>query len=275
MSVLTLEGRIKPAPWNWQPQLVHPDVQGLFHGRYAIWPLWEGGGSVLTDVHGNRATTFSTPTWALENVGPVLRFGGADFVEFPYPLGKVIPVTLSMLVVFRSASATLNQVVASLSDSTAGTDITWRELRWNQGVADGTVGWIRKNATTGTSTVTNGTGGTVDGEWHAAIGTQNALNAARMWVDGEPAADSSATSISTGNLNNLAIGCTRETANLRFFTGDVAMVAAFDQPVGDGLGRMLTIDPFLLLRPHIRPVAVPNGLLFNHTYRRDFPLLRR
>ena len=55
MGLVTLDRRIKPAPWNFDPARVDPAWRWAWHDTVAAFPLWEGGGGKLADISATRA----------------------------------------------------------------------------------------------------------------------------------------------------------------------------------------------------------------------------
>jgi hypothetical protein len=104
------------------------DSQGpLAQGLVGYWACNEGGGTNIADLTGRSPGTFSgtTPTWEQSPYGPAIKLDGStNWVNIPFATGSAwnvaLPITLSLWIYWRAASASYNALIDSSGAAGAG-----------------------------------------------------------------------------------------------------------------------------------------------------------
>ena len=211
MGIVTLDRRIKPAPWNFDPERVDPAWRAICRGLIFAVPYWEGGGAprdYISRAYGvPRNTIDPAPTWESARLGrernyehnsAVISRGTAD--DWGAILGQTLTDPFTVLSLFRLEGGHTNiNTLVSLGDADGDTGHGWY-LSVNSFNTDSRAIRFDLEGTTLLSAV-SATGAVVTDKYHVAVG-RRAAGAIDVWLDGtlRGSASGSRTLTTTGKL---------------------------------------------------------------------------
>ncbi|MHC4091944.1 MAG: LamG-like jellyroll fold domain-containing protein [Planctomycetota bacterium] len=263
---------LKPAPWPIQPALIAPQHQMAWlaggeqgaGGLESVWPLWERGGTTIYPApsmgHASIGGTF--PTWT--NFGLNFDQASSEYVSLD-PFDRIATVNShSIMVVFRTSATAQATLYSEMDFAGDHNSVCMLQVHGDQ-----TPAYVRyflrgtSSSTLRRQITTNTTSGEdyADGEWHVVIVSMHRQNLGGTtpnfvgYIDGRNVFDTfdcTATPPTARVVDSMAIGALAWDPIAEFYDGDIALVTTWGRSLSIGEIKLLSADPFGLLRPVTR-----------------------
>lgn len=252
----------RPSRWAFSPAFIDPRYSSLWRGVQSVFPLWEGGGvTVYNAATGRTGTHANFPTWAPFG----LDFDSASNERVEIDVADAVGDSEShaVVIVFRSTTSTQgvlyqeghtsqqNQVLSVSVHGDEATPFITYVLRGDSSSA------FRRSYYTGTNV------DYADGEWHCVVmSIQNQqlggatpnffgyVDGVDMFVDWVTFPTSS-TPPGARTFTKAIIGRGVYWDD-NPYDGDIAFFASWRRAITRPEARLLSADPFGMLRPVVR-----------------------